>query len=236
MTEAQWEEAHALHRKNHGLDHLPYFRVRHIKDGREHEHGIALRVDPETGKAISDSLTAAINERTSRELEIRFDLERGHSVLTPNREQERPDRRPKKHESFRAERSGIDPETVKADARAARQRADNGQSFRAALEESGDYVLARGDRRDFVIIDGAGDDHSLARRLGMKTAELRTFMADLDPASLPNVAEAKAQQQARHTERAQEPAKGRGDDIRPQHTRTGKHAHRRAGKRTAAPS
>ena len=55
LTDAQWEEAHALHRKNHGLDHLPYFRVRHIKDGREHEHGIALRVDPETRKAISDS-------------------------------------------------------------------------------------------------------------------------------------------------------------------------------------
>ena len=54
LTEAQWEEAHALHRKNHGLDHLPYFRVRHIKDGRLHEHGIALRVDPDTGKAISD--------------------------------------------------------------------------------------------------------------------------------------------------------------------------------------
>src|SRR5271163_4709956 len=77
LTEAQWDEAHALHRKNHGLDHLPYFRVRHIKDGRLHEHGIALRVDPATGKAISDSLTAAVNERTSRELEIRFDLARG---------------------------------------------------------------------------------------------------------------------------------------------------------------
>lgn len=209
LTEAQWEEAHALHLKNHGLDHLPYFRVRHIKDGREHEHGIVLRVDPETGKAISDSLTAAINERTSRALEIRFDLERGTSVLTANREQERPDRRPKKHENFRADRSGIDPETVKADARAARQRADNGQSFRAALEESGDYVLARGDRRDFVIIDRGGGDHSLGRRLGMKAAELRAFMADLDPASLPSVTEAKAQQQAR------EAAPGLLDNIQP---------------------
>ena len=118
-------------------------------------------------------------------------------MLTPDREQERPPRRPKKHESFRAERSGIDPETVKADAQAARRHADNGQSFRAALEQSGAYVLARGDRRDFVIIDGAGDDHSLGRRLGIKAAELRAFMADLDPASLPSVAEAKAMQEAR---------------------------------------
>jgi hypothetical protein len=216
LTEAQWDEAHALHRKNHGLDHLPYFRVRHVKRDeqgnlREHEHGIALRVDPTTGKAISDSLTAAINERTSRDLEIRFGLESGHSVLTPDREQQRPERRPKKHESFRAERSGIDPETVKADARAARQRADNGQSFRAALEETGAYILARGDRRDFVIIDRNGDDHSLGRRLGMKTAELRAFMADLDPASLPSVAEAKAQQQAERAP-SQENARTGGPD------------------------
>ena len=83
LTEAQWEEAHALHRKNHGLDHLPYFRVRHIKEGRVHEHGIALRVDPETGKAISDSLTAAANERTARALEIRFDLNAGKASWSP---------------------------------------------------------------------------------------------------------------------------------------------------------
>ena len=56
LTEAQWDEAHALHLKNHGLDHLPYFRVRHTKQGRVHEHGFGLRVDPETAKAISDSL------------------------------------------------------------------------------------------------------------------------------------------------------------------------------------
>jgi hypothetical protein len=228
LSEAQWDEAHALHRKAHGLDHLAYFRVRHIKRDelgylRVHEHGIALRVDPDTGKAIPDSLTAQINERTSRDLEIRFDLARGHSVLTPDRDNDRPDRRPKKHESFRGDRSGIDPEIVKADARAARQRSDNGQSFRAALQASGAYILARGDRRDFVIIDRGGDDHSLARRLGMKAAELRAFMADLDPASLPSVAEAKAQQQQAR-QAAQEALQGQyaaaapsgpGQDSRP---------------------
>ena len=121
--------------------------------------------------------------------------------MSPNREHERPERRPKKNETFRAAETGVDLETVKADAQAARQRADNGQSFRAALEASGDYVLARGDRRDFVIIDRTGDDHSLARRLGMKAAELRAYMADLDPASLPSVDQAKAMQAARQAVR-----------------------------------
>jgi hypothetical protein len=201
LTEAQWEAAHELHRKNHGLDHLPYFRVRHIKGGRIHEHGIALRVDPETGKAISDSLTAPINERTSRELEISFGLERGQSILVPNRELERPDRRPKKHEKFRAERTGIDPETVKAEARAVWRSADNAASFRAGLEASGAYVLARGDRRGFVIIDQGGGDHSLARAVGVKTAEVRARMEGIDPASLPTVDEARAQQKARAADR-----------------------------------
>jgi hypothetical protein len=204
LTEAQWEQAHALHRKNHGLDHLPYFRVRHTKNGRVHEHGIALRVDPETGKAIPDSLTAAINERTSRALEIRFDLARGKSVLTADRDSER-ERRPKKKDTFRGAESGIDPATVKADLLAAKRSADNAHAFKAALEASGNYVLARGDRRDFVIIDRAGDDHSLARRLGMKAAAVRAFMADLDPASLPSVDEARAVQKARAAAKQNQP-------------------------------
>jgi hypothetical protein len=41
------------------------------------------------------------------------------------------------------------------------------------LAEHG-YMLARGDRRDFVIVDREGGIHSLARRIdGMKAAELR---------------------------------------------------------------
>ena len=67
-------------------------------------------------------------------------------------------------------------------------------------------MLARGDRRDFVVIDRAGDDHSLARRLGVKVAEVRARMADLDPASLPSVNEAKAQQRERQVERQQDRA------------------------------
>ena len=197
LTPAQRDEAIETLEQNLGLTGQPRFVVEHQKEGRTHWHVVWSRIDTEKMQAIPDSSTAAIHERTSRDLEIRFDLERGQSVLVPNREHERPERRPQKNETFRAAETGVDLETVKADAQAARQRADNGQSFRAALEASGDYVLARGDRRDFVIIDRLGDDHSLARRLGMKAAELRAYMADLDPASLPSVDQAKAMQAAR---------------------------------------
>jgi Relaxase/Mobilisation nuclease domain len=201
LTPAQWREAVDTLEKNLGLTGQPRFVVEHEKEGRTHRHVVWSRIDPERMTAISDSLTAAIHERTSRDLEIKFDLERGQSILVPDRKIDRPDRRPKKHETFRSMDSGIDPETVKADARRHWHSADNGQSFKAALEASGDYVLARGDRRDFVIVDRAGDDHSLARRLGVKAAEMRARMADIDPACLPNVQEAKAQQQMRQAER-----------------------------------
>jgi hypothetical protein len=218
LTEAQWDEAHALHRKNHGLDHLPYFRVRHIKDGREHEHGFALRVDPETEKAISDSLTAPINERTSRELEIRFGLERGHSVLTPNRDEPRPERQPKHWEKFRGDMSGLDPAAIGKELASIKQRSDNGLSFKAGMEAAG-YSLGPGDRRDFVVIDRAGHVHSLGRRLGIKAAELRAFMKDIDRASLPTIEQAQNRQRARAAEIDQRRAAiGRYDDIRPEAT------------------
>lgn len=193
LTPQQWQEAVDRLESNLGLTGQPRFVVEHEKNGRTHRHVIWSRIDAERGVAISDSLTAAVHERTSRQLEAEFDLERGQSILVPDREAERRERRPKKHETLRAAESGIDPKAIKADITPLWQQSDNGRSFKAALESSG-YVLARGDRRDFVIIDRAGDDHSLARRLGVKAAELRARMADLDPASLPSVQEAKAQQ------------------------------------------
>jgi hypothetical protein len=201
LTPVQWREAVDTLERNLGLTGQPRFVVEHEKNGRTHQHIVWSRIDPERMVAISDSLTAIIHEQTSRELEIKFDLQRGKSVLVPGREGARPERRPKKHESFRSMESGIDAATVKDDARRHWESADNAQSFKVALELSGDYVLARGDRRDFVIIDRAGDDHSLGRRLGIKAAELRSRMADLDPATLPSVAEAKSLQHERQVER-----------------------------------
>ena len=207
LTPAQRHGAKELLLENLGLSGQPHFVVEHEKAGRVHFHVIAFRIDMERGRAISDSLTAQIHERTSRELEIRFDLERGKSVLVPDRDFERPERGAKKSEIFRGAEGGIDPETVKADARLAWERADNGVAFKAALEASGDYVLARGDRRDYLIIDRAGGDHSLARRLGEKAKAVRERMADLDPASLPNAEQAKAMQRSLQADRAMQEAR-----------------------------
>lgn len=203
-TEKQWAEAHDTTRHNLGHDGQPYFRVRHTKpDGRIHEHGISFRIDLETMKAIPDSLTARIHEQTSRELEIKFGMQQGKSILVPDRDFPRPPRLAKKSERFRGAQSGIDPHDVARDLAAIKARCDNGQSFRAALEATGNYALARGDKRDFVVIDLEGDDHSLGRRLGIKAAALRDFMKDVDPASLPSVKQAKELQDQRRRSREQ---------------------------------
>ena len=58
--------------------------------------------------------------------------------------------------------------------------------------KSAAITLARGDRRDYVIIDRKGGMHSLARRIdGMKAAELREFMAAMNPESVPNIEQAR---------------------------------------------
>jgi hypothetical protein len=200
LTPQQWREAVDTLERNLGLTDCPRFVVRHEKDGRVHQHVVWSRIDAERGVAISDSLTARIHEQTSRELEIKFDLQRGTSILVPNRDFERPERGPKKWETFRGAKSGIDPKEMKAELEAIRQRCDSGASFRAALEESGAYVLARGDSRDYVIIDRVGDVHSLARRVGINTNPLRKYMADLDLSTVPTVEQAKSIQNERQAQ------------------------------------
>jgi len=76
-------------------------------------------------------------------------------------------------------------------------------AFQQVLDEAG-LIIAKGDRRDFVIVDEAGEVHSLARQIrGVTTKDLRAFMADLDREALPTVEEAKAIHKGRP---AQEPS------------------------------
>jgi len=199
LTPAQWVQAVDTLEKNLGLTGQPRMVFEHEKDGRTHQHVIWSRIDTERMRAISDKQTAKIHERTSRELEIAFDLVRGKSTLEPDRDEPRPERGPKSWETFRGTKSGIDPREIKAELSELWRAADSGAAFKAAVEDRG-YILARGDRRDFCIVDHAGDAHSLARRLtGVSVAELRERMADIDRASLPSVAEARATQQDRFT-------------------------------------
>jgi hypothetical protein len=189
LTEEQWEQAVDTLERNLGLTGHARFVVEHEKEGRVHRHVIWSRIDVNTMTAVSDSFTARQHELTSRELEQAFGLEPVESVLIADRDHERPDRRPKNWETFRGHSSGITPAEVTEEVTALWNSADSGSAFAAALADKG-YILCKGDRRDFCIIDPAGNEHSLARRIkGMDTAQIRTRMGDVDRDALPSVAE-----------------------------------------------
>lgn len=183
LTPEQWDYAIDRLEQNLGLDGHARFQVEHEKKGRTHRHIVWSRIDPDTMTATSDSFNYLVHNTTREELEQVFDHE-----PTPL-PQER-GTRIRDWEHFRAQESGIDPKAVKAEVTALWQASDSGAAFQAALDNAG-YVLCEGDRRDFVIVDHAGDVHSLARRIdGVKVTEIRQRMAGIDPERLMSVQEA----------------------------------------------
>lgn len=191
LTPEQWDIAVETLEKNLGLTDHARFQVEHEKDGRTHRHIVWSRIDPDTMTATSDSFTYPIHTQTARELEQMFDL--APVVMPPPLERDRF----KEWETFRAQETGIGPKEMKTEITALWQQSDGGRAFQAAIEEKG-YLLAKGDRRDFVLIDPEGDIHSLARRIdGAKAADIRAKMGDLDRDSLMSAKEASAWMQAK---------------------------------------
>jgi hypothetical protein len=76
----------------------------------------------------------------------------------------------------------------------ARLRAGEGRAELRHEEEG--LRLARGDRRDFVVVDYKGGVHALSKRItGVPARQTRDRLADLDRVKRPSVEEACAQQQ-----------------------------------------
>jgi len=192
LSPEQWEQTVDALERELGLSGQPRFVVEHEKNGRTHQHVIWSRIDLSSMKAIPDSLNYAAHERVATELEKAFEHRATKRALTRERDTERPEPCPKDWEAFRAQESGIDPKAIKAELTELWNHADSGRAFAAAIEVQG-YILTRGDRRDFCVIDRAGDEHSLARCLsGVKAAGVRARMGDIDRDALPSVAEGRA--------------------------------------------
>jgi hypothetical protein len=193
LTPEQWAEAIDTLEKNMGLEGHQRVVVEHEKEGRIHRHVMWNRVDVDTLRVADIG-----GNYYTHELEGRFDLAHTPSLHGEQRPEGRPERAPDLSEVRAEERSGIDRRELRAEITDLWRSTDSGKAFAAALEERG-YVLAQGDRRDFVIVDHAGDAHSLARRIdGAKAADVRERMADIDRESLPTVAEARAEQREQY--------------------------------------
>jgi hypothetical protein len=197
------QRAHAIDRLEEklGLSGQSRVVVLHEKEGREHCHIVWSRVDLDRMTAISDSHNYRKHEEVARDLEREFGHQRVQGAHAEREGKDRPDRTPSHAEMLQTERGAVSPDEAKAVVTETWKRTDSGQSFKAAIEKE-DWVLARGDRRDFVVIDPHGGTHSLARRVeGAKAQDIRARMADVNPEVLPSVAEARAIQRKRQTER-----------------------------------
>jgi hypothetical protein len=180
-----------------GLTGQPRVVVVHEKEGREHCHIVWSRIDLDRMAAISDSHNYRKHEEVARALEREFGHERVQGAHVEREGKERPERTPSHSEMLQAERTGLSTAQAKELMTEIWGKTTSGQEFKAALEDEG-WLLARGDRRDFVAIDPKGGVHSIARRIdGVKVADVRQRFADINPKDLRSVAEAKQLQRGR---------------------------------------
>jgi hypothetical protein len=183
--------------------------VIHRKEGREHCHIVWSRIDLERMTAISDSHNYRKHEEVARALEREFGHARVQGAHIEREGKPRPERTPSHAEMLQADRTGLSPRDVREQLTAIWRDTKSGQDFAVALWQSG-YVLARGDRRDFVVIDPRGGTHSVSRRIEGATArDIRERLADIDPARIPNITDAKQIQRARQERDAAQQLQGK---------------------------
>ena len=168
-----------------GLNDQPRVIVFHEKNNRRHAHVVWSKINAEEMKAIPISYDKMKMKNLSRELYIQhgWKLPQGHI------DQNLTDRKNfTLAEWQQAKRIGKDPRAIKAAFQDAWAISDSKTSFAYALEERG-YKIARGDRRAHVAVDIHGEVHSIARRVGIKTKEVRERLGDEQ--KLPSIETAK---------------------------------------------
>jgi hypothetical protein len=165
----------------------------HLADGTTHMHVAWSRIDLETMRAIDPGLYKNKLKEMSRDLEKEFGL----TQVRDERDPEQKARAAGRNEFEQSRRLDTDIKAIRETIRGCWDHSDNGRSFEAALRDKG-MVLARGDRRDFVVIDHDGGTHALSKRItGATAAETRARLSDLDRESLPRVTSAQRAARAR---------------------------------------
>lgn len=193
LTREQYYDAIQAIETRLGLTDQPRAVIFHVKNGREHCHVVWSRIDIENMRAIHLSYDHSRLMDLSCELarKFGFDLPQGLKDWEARQRQEKEKLEPTLAEKAQAEVTGIAPEQRRAEITAAYEASDNADAFRTALEEKG-YVLAKGDKRGFVVVDKFGDVHSLTRYIsGHKAGAIKKKLAPLTPEQLPSVDEAK---------------------------------------------
>jgi hypothetical protein len=188
------------------------FHEKRDKDGnlREHCHAVWSRIDTDRMKAVQIS-----HDRLKLRTVAR-DFARDHGLKLPDgmkpgrskgSRRDRFNASANLAEKQQQERTGISIEEHVAEITACWRKTGNGAAFVEALKAKG-YVLARGDRRAYVVIDLSGEVHSLARRIeGVRTKELKERLSEFSLEKLPDVETAKAWAKKEREERQKQQIK-----------------------------
>jgi len=213
LTREQYFEAIDAIENRLGLSGQPRAVVFHVKADkhgvpREHCHVVWSRIDVENMRAIQLSHDKRKLMDMACELAHQYglNLPPGLKAWEAKQWPEKEALEPTLAEKAQQDRTGITPDQRRAEITACYEQADNAQAFVNALEQRG-YVLARGDRRGFVVVDKFADVHSLTRYVkGHKAKDISARLAPLKPEDLPTVDQAK--ESVRRRKQAQEEGEG----------------------------
>jgi hypothetical protein len=189
LTREQWMEVADREEKRLGFEGQPRIITFHIhENGERHMHIGWSRIDLEEMRAIDPGLFKNHLNQIARDFEKKFELRE----LSNARQPEDRAKAPGRGEEEESRRLNTDVRKIRTAILDCLEHADGGRGFRAALAERG-LTLANGDRRDgFVVIDEAGGQHALNKKLtGLTLAAMRERMSDLDRSELPSVEQAK---------------------------------------------
>jgi len=203
LTREQWAHVADRIEKQLGFDGQPRAIVFHQKDGHRHMHIAWDRINAETMHAIDPGLYKRKLKEICRKLEKEMGLQQVRNEREPD-EKTQPPARP---EFEQGRRLKTDVKAIREGIRDCWDASATGAAFVAALDKKG-LVLAKGDKRSFVVVDEMGGYHALGKRITGATAEqTRAKLADIKAAKLPTVEKAQAMQRERR-----EQEKGAMDD------------------------
>lgn len=200
LTRAQWERIANRIESKLGLTGQPRAIAFHTgeKTGHEHMHIAWSRIDQDSMTARRLPYFKFRLKEVSRELEIKLNLTRVRNEV------EGPIRyAPTRAEDEQARRLGVDIRKTRQAIRDSYDRSDCGRSFENALAQQG-LILAKGEKRDYLVIDEKGGMHALGKRiLGVTAREIREKLSDIDREHLPTVEQVRSHIAERDLDRKQ---------------------------------
>lgn len=193
LTREQWAHVADRIEKQLGFDGQPRAIVFHVKDGHRHMHLAWSRIDAETMHAIDPGLYKRKLKEICRKLEKEMGLQQVRNEREPD-EKTQPPARP---EFEQGRRLKTDVKAIREGIRDCWDASATGAAFVAALDKRC-LVLAKGDKRSFVVVDEMGGYHALGKRItGAMAEQTRAKLADLKAAKLPTVEKAQTMQRER---------------------------------------